>query len=250
MGFFADLSTGAYALALFGTFCLGLSKTGFPGLSIINVIILAEVLGTKTSVGVVLPLLVVADLTVYPTFRKYASWKKVWPLLPPAIIGVLVGVYLLDTISDSVARRTLGAIVLLMLALQFIRGRYPDFIRSMPDALAFRWGTGLGIGVSTTLANAAGPVYALYALVRKIPKEDFLGIGARFFLFLNLFKIPFNTGLDLINQESLLTDLVLVPGVLIGILVGKTLIQKVPQGLFEKLLILFTLVAGVRLLLF
>jgi uncharacterized membrane protein YfcA len=155
---------------------------------------------------------------------------------------VLAGVYLLDSISDTVARRTLGAIVLVMLALQVVRGRYPDFIRSLPDAPTFRWGTGLGIGVATTLANAAGPVYALYALVRKMPKEDFLGIGARFFLFINLFKIPFNTGLDLINRTSLVTDLV--------VLVGKTLIQRVPQLLFEKLLLLFTLVAGVRLLVF
>ena len=38
-------------------------------------------------------------------------------------------------------------------------------------------------------------------------KEDFLGIGARFFLFVNLFKVPFIWDADVITKRTLLIDL-------------------------------------------
>ncbi|MDG2124782.1 MAG: hypothetical protein P8J87_13845, partial [Verrucomicrobiales bacterium] len=101
-----------------------------------------------------------------------------------------------------------------------------------------------------TLANAAGPVYGIYGLVRKMPKEEFLGISARLFLFVNLFKVPFNAQLEIITAETLKLDLALLPGILIGVLVGKTLVVKIPQDAFNWLIIAFTLLAGLRLTLF
>ena len=77
-----DATLQTFALAALGAFCLGISKTGFPGLAILNVLIVAELFGAKNSVGVILPMLIVCDLLVYPLFRKHASWKQVWPLVP------------------------------------------------------------------------------------------------------------------------------------------------------------------------
>ncbi|MEZ5431216.1 MAG: hypothetical protein R3F31_08575 [Verrucomicrobiales bacterium] len=61
---------------MIGAFSLGVAKTGFPGLAILNVILLAELFGARQSAGIILPLLVVCDLLVYPAFRRYSSWKK------------------------------------------------------------------------------------------------------------------------------------------------------------------------------
>ena len=84
-----DLPTSTWLLALLGAFSLGVSKTGFPGLAIVNVVIMAELFGARESVGMVLPLLIICDLIVYPLFRKHSSWKQVLPLIPPAVLGVL-----------------------------------------------------------------------------------------------------------------------------------------------------------------
>ena len=119
----------------------------------------------------------------------------------------------------------------------------------LPDSKIFRLGSGFTIGVSTTLANAAGPIYSIYALVHKMEKNDFLGIGARFFLFLNIFKAPFLGQLDLINSESLKIDLALLPGILTGIFLGRHLIKIVPQRVFDILLYVFSVAAGLRMLL-
>ena len=81
-----------------------------------------------------------------------------------------------------------------------------------------------------------------------MPKERFLGIGARCFLLINVIKLPFLTDLQIIHAHSLLLDLTLLPGIFAGIYLGKRLIDRIPQKAFECLLYLFSAVAGVRLL--
>lgn len=245
-----DATWTTLALAALGALCLGVSKTGFPGLAILNVLIMAELFGAKNSVGVILPLLVVCDLVVYPIFRRYASWKQVWPLVPVTLVAVVAASFLLNQLDDGSARRVIGSIILLMLGLQLLREFKRDFLEHLPDSPWFRWFSCALIGVATMLANAAGPVFSLYALVHKMKKEDFLGVGARFFLLVNLFKIPFLGNLDLINAESLKLNLLLLPPLFLGIYAGKGLVQRVPQRLFEILLYGFSAIAGAKLLFF
>lgn len=243
-----DSSWLTIALAILGAFSLGVSKTGFPGLALVNILIIAECFGAKASVGIILPLLILCDVIVYPLFRKYASWTQVWTLLPTTLIGLAAGYFLLDSIDDLTARKVIGSIILLMLVLQLFRENKKDFLRNLPDSRAFLYGSGLSIGISTMLANAAGPVYSIYALVHRMSKEDFLGVGARFFLLVNLLKVPLLGNLSLINSDSLKLNLLLIPGILAGIFTGRKLIHLIPQKIFEKLLYLFSLIAGVRLL--
>jgi uncharacterized membrane protein YfcA len=238
------------ALACMGALCLGVSKTGFPGLAIINVLLIAELFGAKNSVGIILPMLITCDLLVYPLFRKYASWKMVWPLVPVTLAAVIGAWFLLDALNELTARRVIGFIILFMLALQLVREFRREFLEHLPDSRIFKWFSCLLIGVSTMLANAAGPVYSIWALVHRMKKEDFLGVGARFFLLVNLFKVPFLGQLELINRESLHLNALLLPALISGILLGKRLIHLVPQRAFEILLYGFSALAAIRLLLY
>jgi len=244
-----DISVQAWLLGLCGAFALGVSKAGFPGLALINVVIMAELFGAKASVGLVLPLLIACDLIVYPLFRKHGSWREVWPLLWPTLVGVGVGTYLLEQMDDLVVRRVIGAVILTMLTLQWIRQRSGDLLDFLPDSIPFRCGSGLIIGISTMMANAAGPIYSIYGLVRKLSKEHFLGLGARFFLLVNVLKLPFGAHLGIISGRSLLIDLLFLPGILAGIFLGRSLLQRIPQRIFEILLFVFAAIAGLRLLL-
>ena len=78
-----------YVLALLGALCIGLSKAGFSGKSMVAVVIFADIYGSKASVGLVLPLLIAADLMAYPAFMRYGSWRPVWRLLVPALVGLV-----------------------------------------------------------------------------------------------------------------------------------------------------------------
>ncbi len=245
-----EASGPTLALASLGALCLGVSKTGFPGLAIINVLLVAELFGAKNSVGIILPMLIVCDVLVYPLFRKYASWKMVWPLIPVTLAAVVGAWFLLDALNDQTARRVIGIIILFMLVLQIIREFRREFLEHLPDSRLFRWLSCLLIGVSTMLANAAGPVYSIWALVHRMKKEDFLGVGARFFLLVNLFKVPFLGQLELINPESLHLNALLLPALISGILLGRRLIYLIPQRAFEILLYGFSALAAIRLLVY
>lgn len=238
------------ALALLAALCIGMSKAGFAGISMVSVVLLAEVYGAKESVGLALPLLIAADLIAYPAFLKHGSWAPVWRLLPAALIGLGLGWWMLGEISNELARSVIGGCVLLMVMIQMFRKIRPYQFLALAESRGFGLGAGVLGGFATMLANAAGPVIQLYLLTRQIPKMELIGIGARFFLLINLLKVPVNARLALITQESLWENAKLLPGVVIGIFIGKWLLGKVPQSVFEWMIVGFALLAGLRLVLF
>ena len=238
---------GVYALALLAAFCIGLSKAGFSGISMVSVVVLAEIYGSKASVGLALPLLIAADLMAYPAFIRHGSWRPVWRLLGPALAGLALGWWVLGDISEITARRVIGGCVLMMVGLQAFRRWTPAGFDRLAASGGFGMGAGVLGGFATMLANAAGPVIQLYLMARKVPKMELIGIGARFFLLINLIKVPLNARLALITPESLLENLKLLPAVAVGILGGRWLIRHVPQAAFEWMVVVFSIIAGLRL---
>lgn len=227
-----------------------MSKAGFSGISLISVFLMADLYGAKNSVGITLPLLIVADLTVYPAFLKHGSWKPVWKLLPATLGGLAVGWWLLDAISDGVARQSIGVCILAMVGLQALRAWKPDLSDRLAASRVFGTSAGVTGGVTTMLANAAGPVIQLYLLSRRLPKMELIGIGARFFLLVNLLKLPLTHQLDLITRESLIENSKCLPAVFGGVFAGKWLIQRVSQRIFEWMIVAFSILAAGRLLFF
>ena len=235
-------------MALLAAFCIGVSKAGFGGVSMISVFLLADVYGAKTSTGLALPMLIVADLTVYPAFRRHGSWRPVWRLLVPTAVGLVGGWWLLGRIDDAVARRVIGGVILAMVAVQAGRSVWPAAFERLTWSRAFGAGAGVAGGFATMLANAAGPVIQLFLMSRRFSKMEMVGIGARFFLLVNLLKVPLSAGLTLITPETLWENLKLLPAVWAGVFGGKFLLHRVPQRLFDWLVVAFAVVAGVRLL--
>jgi uncharacterized membrane protein YfcA len=238
-----------YGLALLAAFCIGMSKAGFSGISMVSVILLAEIYGAKESVGLALPLLIAADLMAYPAFLKHGSWRPVWRLLGPALVGLGIGWWMLAEISNADARRVIGSCVLAMVGLQAVRRWRPEFFDRLADSQGFGLGAGVMGGFATMLANAAGPVVQLYLMARRIPKMELIGIGARFFLLINLIKVPLNGRLALINEASLWENARLLPAVAVGIFGGRWLVHRVPQAAFEWMVVIFSTLAGLRLVL-
>ena len=242
--------SAALFLASLAAFCIGMSKAGFSGISLISVFLMADLYGAKNSVGITLPLLIVADLTVYPAFLKHGSWKPVWKLLPATLVGLAVGWWLLDAISDGVARKSIGVCILAMVGLQALRSWKPELSDRLAASRLFGTSAGVTGGVTTMLANAAGPVIQLYLLSRRLPKMELIGIGARFFLLVNLLKLPLTHQLDLITRASLIENAKSLPAVFGGVFAGKWLIQRVSQRIFEWMIVVFSILAAGRLLFF
>ncbi|MEY2822358.1 MAG: hypothetical protein RL105_1930 [Verrucomicrobiota bacterium] len=235
-------------VALFGAACIGMSKAGLAGTATLNVVIMAKIFGAKPSVGVVLPMLIVADLLGYMINRGGGSWRKVWPMVPPAVAGVIVGWLLLDRIDNATARIVIGWLILTLLAFNVVLDRRREQLLALTRHRTFAWGMGWTSGCTTMLANAAGPVMTVYLLSQRLEKSEHLGVFSRFFLFINLFKLPFSGNVGLVTGSSLMTNLVLLPGVLGGVTLGWWILQRTGQRAFETTLALLTAAAAVWLI--
>ncbi len=236
-----------WSLMIIAALCIGFSKAGFSGVSLISVFLFADMYGAKASLGIMLPLLIVADLILYPAFRKHGSWNQVWPLLLPTGLGMLIAVWILVEVSDEVMRKLIGIVIFIMVLLQLARARWKAKIEKVAESNVFAYFCASSGGVATVLANAAGPITQLFLLSRKMEKMELIGVGARLFLVVNLVKLPLNAKLNLMSKETLMMDVFLVPFVAIGIFVGRSLLKKVPQLLFEWMVVCFALLAGIRL---
>ncbi|MGD3107163.1 TSUP family transporter [Streptomyces sp. YGL11-2] len=107
---------------------------------------------------------------------------------------------------------------------------------------------GLIAGFATMVANAGGPAMSLYLLSAGFGVLGFLGTGAWFFLIVNLVKLPFSIGLGLVTPGALALDGLLAPAVVAGALLGRALVRRVDQAVFERLVLVFTALASLGLL--
>jgi uncharacterized membrane protein YfcA len=110
-------------------------------------------------------------------------------------------------------------------------------------------GPGLLAGVTTMLANSAGPLVALYCVAVEMPKFEVVGTLAWFFFIINLFKVPFSVSLGVIHGSSLALNAAPVPPILIGLFAGRWLMHRIRQRVFEGLLLAFAAIAALRLVL-
>ncbi len=243
-----NLEPWQLVVAFCGALLVGLSKTGIAGLGMLFVVMFANVIPAKQSSGFVLPLLIVGDVVAVWSYRAHAKWAHVWRLLPWTAAGVIIGYFAMGRIDDRQARMLIGAIIVVMVGVQIWRRA-----RAKPGELDeygawFAPTVGVLAGFTTLVANAAGPLMAIYLLAMRLPKMEYVGTGAVFFLLLNVFKVPFMVNLGLITTESFGFNLMLAPAVLIGAMAGRKLLPLINQRLFENLALGLSALAGVRLL--
>ena len=246
------LDAWQWATLVLATFLVGLSKTGISGIGTFAVAIFALVLPARESVGAVLPILICGDIVAVTAYRRHAIWAHLWGLFPWAVAGVILGYAALGRIDAEGVAKLVGAILLVVVVLQWWRQHSAgwqsgDVERHVPHRLWFVVAVGILAGFTTMVANAAGPIMIVYLLAMRLPKMEFIGTGAWYFLLLNLFKVPFSAQLGLINPASLLFDLKLAPVAVVGALAGRALIPLIDQALFETLALVFTCLAALRL---
>ncbi len=240
-----------WIFAVLGAFMVGVSKSGITGLSILSVALFTHIFpSSKQASGIVLPLLIFGDLVAVLSYRRHTQWRYLWKLFPFTAAGVVLGYFALGRVSDRHARMMIGVIIVALAALSYWRRRS---VRSEPQAGRLSWvfaaAVGVVAGFITLVANAAGPLMAIYLISMRLPKMEYVGTAAVFFMCLNLFKVPFMVDLGLITAHSFGFNLALAPAVVTGAFVGRWLMARIDQALFEQLVLALSAVAGVLLLL-
>ncbi|HRW49383.1 MAG: sulfite exporter TauE/SafE family protein [Caldilinea sp.] len=252
LDFFSVLSPWQWALAALGAYLVGISKTGIAGLGVFSVALFASALPARESTGIVLIILIAADIVAVITYRRQASWPHLLRLFPWAAVGIFIGFLVMGRIDAQTTQRLIGAILVTIVVVHFWRRARTKALADLeaeakPHPLLAAV-TGVSAGFTTMVANAAGPIMVIYLLAMRLPKYIFMGTAAWYFFILNLFKVPFSYSLGLINANSLPISLALAPVAVAGALTGRVLIRHINQQVFELLALVLTFVAGLRLL--
>ena len=103
-------------------------------------------------------------------------------------------------------------------------------------------------GVTTMLANAAGPIMAIYLLAMRLDKKEFLGTIAWYFFIVNLVKVPFMVNVGIMNSQTLLTNLALLPGIIVGGVLGIGLAERIPTKTFNRVMSVLAAVVAILLI--
>ncbi len=243
-----QLSEWQWALAVAGALCAGISKAGFNGIGLVSVIGFASIFGARDSTGIVLPLLIAADIGAVTIFKQHARWDYIRKTLPLAVVGIVIGTFIMMRLDNATFRPLLGGVILVLVAMQLVRLRWPTAFGTVPHTRVVAWLLGLLAGITTMIANAAGPVVALYYVAVELPKLEVVGTLAWFFFIVNLIKVPFSIWVGVIHGSSLLLDLILVPAVIAGLLGGRWLITRISQRAFDGVLLAFAAIAAARLI--
>lgn len=225
----AGLPLTAWLVVAAAGLLVGISKTSIGGLAMVAVATVAMVMPTRESTGAVLLLLLTGDLVAIWIYRRSVDWRLIGRLIFPVLVGIALGALFLSFASDVVLRRTIGILLLGLLVLGFWRNMLPTTGRAMA--------TGYGglAGFTTMVANAGGAPMSLYLLAAKYEKWRFIGTGAWFFFAVNAIKLPISIGLGIIGAQTVVLWASVAPIVLLGTWLGRVVIKKIDQGLFEGL---------------
>jgi uncharacterized membrane protein YfcA len=90
----------------------------------------------------------------------------------------------------------------------------------------------------------------IYLLAMRLPKIEFVGTGAWFFFVVNWLKVPFSAKLDLMTAASVKFDLMMLPFIAVGAVIGIFFLKRIPQKAFTVVVQILAVAAAVKLLFF
>jgi uncharacterized membrane protein YfcA len=237
-----DLAVWQWLLGAFNAFAIGVAKTGVPGAGTLAAPLMVLLVGNaRLAAAWMAPILTTGDVFAVVYWRRHAEVGKLFSLIPWVAAGMIGGAAALS-LEERVLRRMVGGIVALMLVLYVIQRS--GALRNVSRGAAFY---GIAAGFASTVANAAGPIMSMYLLTRRLPKEQFVATGAWFFFVVNLAKMPVYIAYGLVSPQSLIFDAMLAPVVICGGLAGLWLIHRIPQRVFDLLIVTLTSVSVILL---
>lgn len=244
-----DITTFEWLIIAFCAILVGMSKVGVPGVSMIVVPALAFIFGAKQSTGVLLPILIMADIFGVIYYRRHANWKHLFKVIPWAIVGLIIALWVGEIVNDNQFKNLISILVFLSIGLMLWQDKRKK-TNLFPDKIWFAALMGILGGFATMIGNVAGPVFAIYLLAMHLPKNSFIGTGAWFFMIINLIKFPLQILVwENINIETLTINILTFPAIAIGAFLGIKIVKLIPENTYRGIVILITAISAFLLLL-
>lgn len=232
--------SSALLVALFAALLAGIvtGLTGF-GLALISTPILLFVYEPRTVVVLTAIFSIFINAAVVWDSWHEARRRLSLALFVPALLGVVVGAELLGVIDPNYVRLGVGLIVIFsaMLLVRDVR---------LPGANT-RWGTlvaGSASGALTTSTGLAGPPIVLLLASRGLPKHEFRGTSALYFLPISIAGLAVLAFRGLVDSSEVPLGLLLVPAAILGKAVGTALLKHVSEKAFRAVTLGLVILTG------
>jgi len=242
-----NLSLVKWGAIILAAFVLGLSKSGIKGIGIIIILILAFVFGEKASTGILLPMLISADILAVSYYNRHTQWRFIKRLIPWMVIGVLVGVWAGDSISEVAFKRVMAIIIIGSIFIMWFFEKRKS--ANVPHNKAFSYSAGFLAGFTTMIGNLAGPIANIYFLAMRLPKNEFIGTAAWLFFIINVFKLPFHFFVwETVSKDTLVLNIALFPAVALGFFIGAKMVKRISNSNYRRFIIIVTAIGGIIML--
>lgn len=224
-----------------------MAKTGLGGIGLLVVPVMASIFGAKSSTGILLIILIIADFFGVTYYHQHADLKKLIKLIPSTMLGILLAVFAGNFINENQFKIFLAVIVFSGIILMFFSSEgEKNNLKEKNIYLTSFFGI-LG-GLSTMIGNAAGPVMTIYFLAMGFQKNKFIGTAAWFFLIVNLFKVPFHIIFwNTINFQIIFLGISSLPLIVIGAYLGIFFVKKIPEKPYRFFLIISVVLSALKL---
>lgn len=227
----------------------GISKGGFgSGAAFAAASILALVIEPGLALGIMLPLLMLIDLTALRPYWGKWSLPDARVLIIGGIPGVILGAILFQMTSPDVLRVLIGVVSIAFVVWQVAQARgWLDLKgRVMPRRAGYFWGTVAGF--TTFISHAGGPPAAVYLLSRGLNKTQYQASTVLLFWVLNIAKFVPYAYLGMFTAQTFTANLLLAPFAVIGTFIGVKAHHMVPERLFFGLTYVLLMITGSKLI--
>ncbi len=239
-----------FAFAIPAVLFAAVSKGGFGGgAAFAGSTLLALHLPPAQAVGLMLPMLMMMDVTGLRRYWRRWSWPEARALMIGAAPGIVAGWAFFGAVSADLLRILIGAIALGFVAFQIVRARGWIPTPEAPPPVATGYGWGAVAGFTSTLSHAGGPPAAMFLLGRRLDKTAYQATTVIVFWWVNLVKFPGYLALGMFTGASAVANLLLAPVAVAGVLLGARLHHAIPEALFFRITYVLLTLTGSRLIL-
>lgn len=172
------------------------------------------------------------------------SWSKIGRWLLGAIPGMVIGVYGLAHLDEGLIRGTIGALTILAALSVWLRPASP-FVRERRMAIA----AGAASGVMAGVSGVSGPPVVLFGVNQG---WDFAVLRAcliGYFTLLHAATIVVLGNFGMVNEKTMSFAIAVLPGLLIGYLLGIRLKERIDSSHFRTLTLGLVSLAGIAAIL-
>ena len=238
----------------FAAVMFGIDKSLASGAGLLSVATLTAVMPAHQASGLTLLMAICADWSAIWAYRGNVSVKSLVRLIPFVIVGICGGIAFLYVADNTAMRRTIGIILAIFVGMYFLNlirkrlsGNTEAPTKKSPEETD---GIVCGVlaGFTTMVANAAGPVTAIFFLSENLPVIRFLGTTAWFYLIVNLIKLPISIHLGMITWAGFLSMAWTIPLIIVTVMIGRAIASHVSQEVFTKLIYVLSVFAVIKLL--